>query len=121
MKSNGEMASDEWVDDYQFYVDASGIRQDKVTFKTTNEIKTSKGWRYKTASGYIKNQWKKINHRLYYFDKNGYMKIGWLKDGAKKYYFKPSGTSQSEEASCRRDGSRLAVITTGLKMTEVSL
>lgn len=91
VKSNGEMAKDEWVDNYQYYVDASGILQEKVTFKTTNWVKTAKGWRYKTASGYIKGQWKKIGHRMYYFDKNGYMKIGWLKDGAKKYYFKPSG------------------------------
>ena len=91
VKSNGEMARDEWVDDYQYYVDANGIRQDKVTFKTTNWVKNAKGWRYKTANGYVKGQWKKINHRLYYFDKSGYMTTGWLKDGGKMYYLKPAG------------------------------
>ena len=91
VKSNGEMAKDEWVDEYQFYVDASGTRKDNVTFKTANWVKNTKGWRYKTASGYIKGQWKKIDHRMYYFDQYGYMKTGWLKEGTKKYYFKPIG------------------------------
>ena len=91
VKSNGEMAKDEWVDEYQYYVDASGIRKDNVTFKTTNWIKNTKGWRYKTAAGFIKNQWKKIDHRMYYFDQYGYMKTGWLKEGNQKYYFKPIG------------------------------
>ena len=85
------MAKDEWVDEYQYYVDASGIRKDNVTFKTTNWIKNTKGWRYKTAAGFIKNQWKKIDHRMYYFDQYGYMKTGWLKEGNQKYYFKPIG------------------------------
>lgn len=91
VKSNGEMAKDEWVDNYQYYVDASGLLKESVTFKTTNWVQNAKGWRYKTAAGYIKGQWKKINHRMYYFDQYGYMKTGWLKEGTKKYYFKPVG------------------------------
>ena len=91
VKSNGEMAKDEWVDNYQYYVDASGLLKESVTFKTTNWVQNAKGWRFKTAAGYIKGQWKKINHRMYYFDQYGYMKTGWLKEGTRKYYFKPVG------------------------------
>ena len=91
VKSNGEMAKDEWVDNYQYYVDASGILKESVTFKTANWVQNAKGWRYKTASGYVKGQWKKIDHRMYYFDQYGYMKTGWLKEGTRKYYFKANG------------------------------
>ena len=92
LKSNGEMARDEWVDDYKFYVNKKGLKVSSVKYSTKNWIETKKGWRYKeSGGGYVKNTWKTINHRVYYFDKKGYMKTGWFKVGNKKYHLKATG------------------------------
>ena len=38
-------------------------------------VKYWSGWKYIYANGKCpKNKWKKINNKIYYFDKNGYMR-----------------------------------------------
>ena len=92
VKSNGEMARDEWVDDYQYYVNKKGLKDTRVKFSTKNWVETGKGWRYKkSGGGYVKNTWKTINHRVYYFDKSGYMETGWITIKGNKYHLKATG------------------------------
>ena len=96
VKASGEMAVDEWVDHYQFYVNAKGLKVENASFSTKNWVKTSKGWRYKKKDGtYLKNTWRTINHRKYYFDKNGYMRTGWLTVKGKKYFMNNTGDVES--------------------------
>ena len=96
VKASGEMAIDEWVDGYQYYVDAKGLKVENASFSTKNWVKTSKGWRYKKKDGtYLKNTWRTINHRKYYFDKNGYMRTGWLTVKGKKYFMNNTGDIES--------------------------
>ena len=41
-------------------------------------IKDATGWWFKYPDGtYPKNQWKQINSRYYYFNKQGYITTGW--------------------------------------------
>ena len=96
VKSNGEMACDEWVDDYQYYVNKKGLKDTRVKFSTKNWVETGKGWRYKkSGGGYVKNTWKTIGHRVYYFDKKGYMETGWITIKGKKYHLKATGDPAS--------------------------
>lgn len=54
--------------------------------------KTSKGWKYKLASGdYASSRWMTISGKKYYFNKNGVMRTGWLGEGGKLYYFDSNG------------------------------
>ena len=54
--------------------------------------KTSKGWKYKLASGnYASSRWMTISGKKYYFTKNGVMRTGWLGEGGKLYYFDSNG------------------------------
>ena len=86
-KKNGEMARNEWVDGYKYYVNSKGIRVNGKVYNTKNWIKTRKGWRFKSKNGtYIKNTWRRIGSRTYYFDSSGYVKTGWLTQEGKKYY-----------------------------------
>ena len=41
-----------------------------------------------------KNKWKKINNKIYYFDKNGYMQTGWKKYKNSWYYLRKSGKNK---------------------------
>lgn len=41
VKASGEMAIDEWVDGYQYYVDAKGLKVENASFSTKNWVKTS--------------------------------------------------------------------------------
>ncbi len=92
LKESGEMARNEWVDGYRYFVDADGLKAEKVSFGTKNWVKDKKGWRYKKADGtFFKNTWKAIGHRTYYFDKDGYVKTGWLTQNGKKYLLNGSG------------------------------
>lgn len=54
--------------------------------------KTSKGWKYKLASGnYASSRWMTISGKKYYFNKNAVMRTGWLGEGGKLYYFDSNG------------------------------
>ena len=49
-------------------------------------VKYWSGWKYIYANGKCpKNKWKKINNKIYYFDKNGYMQTGWKTDLFRKW------------------------------------
>lgn len=49
----------------------------------------SDGWRYyTTSSSYVKNDWKKIDGKWYYFNSNGYMESNCYRDG---YWLTKSG------------------------------
>ena len=96
VKSNGEMARDEWVDGYKYYVDSNGLKVEGAKFSTKNFVQNSKGWRYKKSDGtFIKNTWRTINHRVYYFDEKGYIKTGWFTKNGKKYHLKATGTIET--------------------------
>lgn len=50
-------------------------------------VKYWSGWKYIYANGKCpKNKWKKINNKIYYFDKNGYRQTGWKKYKNSWYY-----------------------------------
>ena len=92
LKTGGEMARNEWVDGYQYFVNKKGIKVSDKAFSTKNWVKTKKGWRCKKKDGtYLKNTWKKIDGRTYYFDQNGYVKTGWFTQDGKKYYLNSAG------------------------------
>ena len=102
LKESGEMARNEWVDGYRYFVDADGLKAEKVSFGTKNWVKDKKGWRYKKADGtFFKNTWKAIGHRTYYFDKDGYVKTGWLTQNGKKYLLNGSGNIVSGYGAMR--------------------
>lgn len=107
LKEGGEMARDEWVGKY--YVDSNGYKVDGKTLNSKKWTNTSKGWRFKKKNGsYAKNQWLKINHAWYYFDKNGYMKTGWLTLNGKKYFL-----SRSKDISTGRGTMKTGWVKTG--------
>lgn len=55
-------------------------------------VKIAKGWQYRLASGnYVKNQWRTISGKKYYFTANAVMKTGWLRQNGKQYYFDSNG------------------------------
>ena len=92
LKANGEMARDEWVDGYKYYVNSSGVRVNGRVYNTKNWVKTKAGWRFKRKNGtYIKNTWSRIAGRTYYFDGNGYVRTGWLTLNGKSYYLNNIG------------------------------
>ena len=58
-------------------------------------VKYWSGWKYIYANGKCpKNKWKKINNKIYYFDKNGYMQTGWKKYKNSWYYLRKSGKNK---------------------------
>ena len=92
LKSDGAMAKNEWVENYKYYVDASGSVVEGTAVGLKNWVQTKAGWRYKKPNGsYVKNTWYSIGHRMYYFDEAGHMVTGWLKLDGKTYYLKNSG------------------------------
>ena len=92
LKSNGEMATDEWVDGFRYYVDAQGNKVKDEVFSVKRWVKTKNGWRYKRVNGtYAKNGWLTISHRTYYFDSEGYARAGWITQNGKKYFLNNSG------------------------------
>lgn len=51
-----------------------------------------KGWWYQLSNGdYVKNKWKTINGKKYYFDETGYMATGFNTIEGQDYYFDQSG------------------------------
>ena len=96
LKASGEMAKDEWVDGYRYYVDANGNKVAGKVFSLKRWVKTANGWRYKRVNGtYAKNEWLTIAGRTYYFDQKGYMKTGWVTQDGKKYFLNRSGSIAS--------------------------
>ena len=92
LKSDGAMAKNEWVENYKYYVDASGSIVEGTAVGMKNWVQTKAGWRYKKPNGsYVKNTWYSIGHRMYYFDEAGHMVTGWLKQDGNTYYLKNSG------------------------------
>ena len=58
-------------------------------------VKYWSGWKYIYANGKCpKNKWKKINNKIYYFDKNGYRQTGWKKYKNSWYYLRKSGKNK---------------------------
>ena len=92
LKSDGAMAKNEWVENYKYYVDATGSIVEGTAVGMKNWVQTKAGWRYKKPNGsYVKNTWYSIGHRMYYFDEAGHMVTGWLKQDGNTYYLKNSG------------------------------
>lgn len=92
LKPSGEMAKDEWVDGFRYYVDAQGNKVRGEVFSVKRWTRNKNGWRYKRVNGtYAKNGWLTISHRTYYFDSEGYVKTGWITESGKKYFLNNSG------------------------------
>ena len=95
-KSNGYMATDEYiksssykVNGYLYYVDKSGVWNGKTYYW----MKDNRGWWLTDGTWYAKNEWAKVDTKWYYFDDKGYMvhdKTITLK--GKKYTFNADGT-----------------------------
>ena len=98
LKSNGVLASDEWVENDKYYIDANGKWVQGKTKYEEGWKQDSKGWWYQNADGtYVKNAWKQINGKWYHFDKNGYMQTGWYQEGSNYYYLKSNGVMATDE------------------------
>lgn len=92
LKSDGAMATNEWVDAGKYYVGADGKWVPNKTKFTQGWKKDSTGWWYQNSDGsYPRNAWKLIDGNWYYFNNAGYMHTGWLKLGNTWYYMKKSG------------------------------
>ena len=58
--------------------------------------KSSKGYRYKLTTGkYVKNKFKKIDGKTYYFDGDGYRATGFKTIDSKTYYFGSNGVMRT--------------------------
>lgn len=85
-KSNGYMASDEWIDGYYLNKDGSYTYKGRAHWKRYSE-----GWMYKDNKGWKAVGLTNIDENIYYFTKNGYMQTGWKKLSNNWYYFKSNG------------------------------
>ena len=96
-KSDGSMASDEYIDGY--YLEKNGT----WTYKFRASWKSdSKGKYYQDTKGwYPKNQWLKIDNQWYFFKNDGYMAQSEYVNG---YWFNLNGTwIYTYRASWRKD------------------
>lgn len=88
INSSGVMAKNEWVDKDNYYVDDQGLIVEGWK-KLTDEGKSY--WAYFQSGGKaVKENWKKLDNKYYYFDENGKMLTGWILDN--DYYIKDDGT-----------------------------
>ncbi len=80
-----------WQNDgtHYWYIQKDGTRV-KNGFKTIDGKKY-----YFDESGYRVTGWKKISGKYYYFSKKGVMQTGWLKVSGKYYYLNKSGVRQT--------------------------
>ncbi len=89
-------------------------RMEQTPNRTGTWVADSNGYRFKLATNqYLKNEWARINGKIYCFDENGYRRVGfytyrnrqyylksngqlavdyWLTNGLRKCYLKPDGT-----------------------------
>ncbi|MBQ9041601.1 MAG: hypothetical protein IJ111_02170 [Eggerthellaceae bacterium] len=62
----------------------------KADSDMTGWKENSKGWWWDNGDGtWPASDWKKVDGKWYYFDKNGYMVTGWLDWEGERYYLKP--------------------------------
>ena len=86
-KSDGYMASNEWIDGY-WLSDSGALTYDPVA----SWYSDSYGWYFMDSSGwYPYSQWQKINGSWYYFDGSGYMVTSTYIDG---YWIDSNGVCQ---------------------------
>ena len=97
LKSNGEMAKDEWVEGFKCYVDKNGDKADKSIFVASFFYKASNGWHYKRTNGKpeFKNTWASIFNRMYYFDAGGAIRTGFFDVAGKRYFADYTGTPET--------------------------
>ncbi len=82
LNDKGEMAINTWADE-EYFVDSNGIMVSNQWVKTTPQFDDGEGekWFYFGSSGKaVKDGWKKIDGRSYYFDDEGIMATGWSED-----------------------------------------
>ena len=89
----GGMVKDAWVKDR--YIDENG--EYKPNGSTSQETKgkwvqKNGKWMYQLGDGtYVKDEFKTIDNKTYYFDTNGYTITAWKKVGSDWYFFDASG------------------------------
>ena len=88
LNSSGVMATNQWVDNDTYYVDEQGL----IVEGWKQLIDEGKSyWAYFQSGGKaVKEAWKKIGDKQYYFDENGKMLTGWILDDS--YYTKEDGS-----------------------------
>ena len=103
LKSSGEMARNEWVESYKYYVDKNGNKVDKPVFLTRFFYKKANGWHFKRPNGKaeFKNTWAVLFNRKYYFGADGAIKVGFFNVGGKRYFANYTGTVESGLGACR--------------------
>lgn len=91
LNSSGVMAVDTWVDNDDYYVDASGIMVSGKWLQVTNANSDSGyDWYYFNQNGKnLKNKWEQIDNKYYHFGDTGAMETGWILDDM--YYCEPNG------------------------------
>lgn len=95
LNGNGEMAINCWADG-EYYVDSNGIMVTNKWIKTRPAYDSDgeEQWFYFGNSGKaVKNGWKKLDGKSYYFDSEGIMQTGWTDDGL--YYLGSDGAMKT--------------------------
>ena len=100
LKEDGSLASDEWVENEKYYIDADGkwVEGKEKDIEQGVWKQNDKGWWYKNSDGtYPKSEWKNIDGKWYHFDEEGYRQTGWYQEESIFYYFKTDGTMACDE------------------------
>jgi len=95
LNGSGQMAVSCWADG-EYYVDANGIMVTNKWLKLVPSYSYNgeEKWFYFGNSGKIvKDGWKKLDGRSYYFDSDGVMQTGWTEDGL--YYLGSDGAMKT--------------------------
>lgn len=92
LNSSGYIATDTWIDD-EYYVNTEGIMLADSWLKVNgnpNSDQLSVSWYFFDSKGKaVKDGWKKINDKYYFFDDMGIMLVGWVDEN--RYYVDEGG------------------------------
>lgn len=75
---------------------AYNVKKSAAVVRGGSWVQNYKGYRYQYKTNkYYKNCWKKINGKIYFFDKKGYMVTGWVKYKSAYYYLNEAAGSSN--------------------------
>lgn len=92
LDSSGFMAVNSWVDD-DYYVNTEGIMLTDNWLQVNDPYSDKAVWYFFDSKGkVVKDGWKKINNKWYFFDEVGVMQVGWVDEN--RYYVDENGGMQ---------------------------